>query len=100
MALTSRKIIIQRNSDEIFLLLRKLMEIYDSDEKKIMSDMHSVALLGNDMKDLKKNPKEAMNILLPMIKSYTKVDKVFEEVVETLMSGGVLECMRKLEKIK
>lgn len=100
MALTSREDFIRRNSDEMFLLLRKLNQIYHSDDDKILRDIRRVSLFGNDMKDLEKNPIEAMNVFLPMIKSYAKVDRVFAEVVEILVSDGIVECMRKLEKVK
>ena len=55
MALTSREDFIRRNSDEMFLLLRKLNQIYHSDDDKILRDIRRVSLFGNDMKDLEKN---------------------------------------------
>ena len=44
MALVSREEFIRINSDEIFLLLRKLNQIYHSDDDKILRDIRRVSL--------------------------------------------------------
>ena len=59
MSLSPSKDVVRRvNSNEMVVFLRKLRAIYDWDDEKIMRDIHSVALFGNDMEDLWKTPKK------------------------------------------
>lgn len=59
------------------------------------------------MEDLKKNPKEAMNVLLPMIMSFAEKDnlfrgedRVFQEVVDILLTDGIDACIKRVEELK
>ena len=101
MSLSVRKDVIRRvNADEMVVFLRKLRDIYKWDDETIISDIHSVALLGNDMEDLKENPKEVMNVFLPILVSYAREDAFFQEAIDTLLSKGVAECMQKVNALK
>ena len=65
-----------------------------------MRDIHSVALFGNDMENLWENPKEVMNVFLPILVSYAKEDAFFQEAIDTLLSTGVAECMKKVTTLR
>lgn len=59
------------------------------------------------MEDLKKNPKEAMNVLLPMIMSFAEKDslfrgedRVFQEVIDILLTEGIDACIQRVEELK
>lgn len=101
MSLSPSKDVVRRvNRDEMVVFLRKLRVIYDWDDERIMRDIHSVALFGNDMEDLKENPKEVMNVFLPILVSYAKEDAFFQEAIDTLLSKGVAECMKKVTTLR
>ena len=101
MSLSVRKDVIRRvNADEMVVFLRKLRDIYNWDDEKIMRDIHSVALLGNDMEDLRENPKEVMNVFLPILVSYAREDDFFQEAVDTLFHKGIVESIRKINALR
>ena len=101
MSLSPSKDVVRRvNSNEMVVFLRKLRVIYDWDDERIMRDIHSVALFGNDMENLWENPKEVMNVFLPILVSYAKEDAFFQEAIDTLLSKGVDECMQKVNALK
>lgn len=101
MSLSPGKDVVRRaNSDEMVVFLRRLGDIYDWDDEKILRDIHSVALLGNDMEDLRENPKEVMNVFLPILVSYARKDAFFQEAIDTLLSKGVAECMKKVTTLR
>ena len=101
MSLSPSKDVVRRvNSNEMVVFLRKLRAIYDWDDEKIMRDIHSVALFGNDMENLWENPKEVMNVFLPILVSYAKEDAFFQEAIDTLLSTGVAECMKKVTTLR
>lgn len=101
MSLSPSKDVVRRvNSNEMVVFLRKLRVIYDWDDERIMRDIHSVALFGNDMENLWENPKEVMNVFLPILVSYAKEDAFFQEAIDTLLSTGVAECMKKVTTLR
>ena len=101
MSLSMRIDVIRRvNADEMVVFLRKLRDIYKSDDERIMSDIHSVALLGNDMEDLRKNPKEVMNVFLPILVSYAREDDYFQEAVDALFHKGIVESIKKVNALR
>ena len=101
MSLSPSKDVVRRvNSNEMVVFLRKLRAIYDWDDEKIMRDIHSVALLGNDMEDLRENPKEVMNVFLPILVSYAREDDFFQEAVDALLAKGIAQCMQKVNALK
>ena len=101
MSLSPSKDVVRRvNRDEMVVFLRKLRVIYDWDDERIMRDIHSVALFGNDMENLWETPKEVMNVFLPILVSYAKEDAFFQEAIDTLLSTGVAECMKKVTTLR
>lgn len=101
MSLSPSKDVVRRvNSNEMVVFLRKLRAIYDWDDEKILRDIHSVALLGNDMEDLRESPKEVMNVFLPILVSYAKEDAFFQEAIDALLSKGVAESMKKVTTLR
>lgn len=101
MSLSGHIDVIRRvNADEMVVFLRKLRDIYNSDDERIMSGIHSVALLGNGMEDLRENPKEVMNVFLPILVSYAREDDFFQEAVDALLHKGVMESIRKINALR
>lgn len=107
MGLVSRKSLIERECNDLLPLLKQLKKICSYDNKKTIEDLRSVALLGSSMEDLKKNPKEAMNVLLPMIMSFAEKDslfrgedRVFQEVIDILLTEGIDACIQRVEELK
>ena len=100
MGLVSRKSLIERECNDLLPLLKQLKKVCSYDNKKTIEDLRSVALLGSSMEDLKKNPKEAMNVLLPMIMSIAEKDKVFKEAVDILFTDGIVDCIQRVKELK
>lgn len=107
MGLVSRKSLIERECNDLLPSLKQLKKVCSYDNKKTIEDLRSVALLGSSMEDLKKNPKEAMNVLLPMIMSFAEKDslfrgedRVFQEVIDILLTEGIDACIQRVEELK
>ena len=71
----SRDVVRRVNSNEMVVFLRKLRAIYDWDDEKIMRD-------------------------IPILVSYAKEDAFFQEAIDTLLSKGIAECMKKVTTLR
>lgn len=107
MGLMSRETFIKENCNELLVLLKQLYTVCLYNNKTTIEDLRKVALLGSSMEDLKKNPKEAMNVLLPMIMSFAEKDslfrgedRVFQEVIDILLTEGIDACIQRVEELK
>lgn len=88
MSLVSRKEYIESRRRELRFMVDTLYDVY-SDKSKLDKSIKRHAVLGDGMSGLKKNPDKAVDVLLPIIRSYGEKDWVFSKAVDALLKEGV-----------
>lgn len=90
----------KRNHNELSFLVRILRKTYGYDDKKLGESIKKALLLGdNELEKQREHPEKVLEIILPLILSYEKVDDKFAEAIEALKMEGIREFYTKLGRV-